>query len=135
MCRLDIPLFVWYNGVAIWEIVPIHLWFFLPVGKFFKNILSVCIPVHTVNRRLVDPRSIQGESRASCHNTCIAVIPSICEYDVPYPVGILADSASTKANQYCLNVWLALYLSTTSLMHEVRARVRVHLYICGAIKP
>jgi hypothetical protein len=55
-------------ALAIWEIVPIP-WFFLPVGKFFKNILSVGVPTPTVNRRLVDPRSAQGESRVWCHNT------------------------------------------------------------------
>lgn len=114
------------------------MWFFLPVGKFFKNILSVCVPTHTVNRRLVDPRSAQGESNASCHNTCLAVIPSMREYGVLYPVSILHRYlCGRKANQYCLNVWPALYLSTTSLMHEVRARARVHLYMRGdqALEP
>jgi hypothetical protein len=39
------------------------------VGKFFKNISSVCAPTHTVNRRLLNARSAQGESRVWCHNT------------------------------------------------------------------
>lgn len=43
-----------------------YIGFSYPVGKFFKNILSVCVPTHTVNRRLVDPRSIQGESTKQC---------------------------------------------------------------------
>ena len=62
---LTSPFMYGTMALAIWEIVPIHR-FFLPVGKFFKNILSVCVPTHTVNRRLVDPRSIQGESTKQC---------------------------------------------------------------------
>jgi hypothetical protein len=50
-------------------------WFFLPVGKFFKNILSVCVPTHTVNRRLVDPRSIQGESIHRCPKQSVCQEP------------------------------------------------------------
>ena len=48
-------------ALAIWEIVP-FTWFFLPVGKFFKNILSVGVPTPTVNRLCLDGRSYKMQT-------------------------------------------------------------------------
>ena len=114
------------------------MWFFLPVGKFFKNILSVCVPTHTVNRRLLNARNIQGESTKQCPKRSSCPDPFHMTNRRAVPSRLIAPYlCNGKANRYCLNVWLALYHSATSLMQEVYARVGFIYTLrgCQALEP